>query len=87
MSKDTKQGVPDGLPIIGEEDKTKEAVMAILNSLKPTIDNFLQAVEEVQTRLAVIEEIVNGALVDVLAKRIEDKLSGQKEAVKEKEKK
>jgi len=56
MTENKKQGVPDGLPIIGkEEDKTKEAVMAILNSLKPTIDNFLQAVEETQRRLAVIE--------------------------------
>lgn len=74
MSKDTKQGVPDGLPIIGEEDKAKEMSIAILNALKPTIDNFLMAVEEVQSRLAIVEGLINGALVDVLVRRVKDEL-------------
>jgi len=79
MTENKKQGVPDGLPIIGkEEDKAKEMSIAILNALKPTIDNFLHAVEETQRRLAVIEEIVNGALVDVLAKRVTEKLAEPK---------
>ena len=72
MSKDTKQGVP----IIGEDAKAKEMSIAILNALKPTIDNFLMAVEEVQSRLAIVEGLINGALVDVLASRIERKIMG-----------
>ena len=74
-----------GVPVIGEKGNNREAVNAILNALKPTIDGFLLAVEEVQGRLGIIEELINGVLVDILAKRIEDKLNlgtGKKEEKK-----
>ena len=69
------------LPTIGEDvhDKKliKDAIDEFVKVLDPIMGRMGQAITEIQQRVAQVEEILNGALVDILAERIKSKLGMQ----------
>lgn len=78
---DKKQGIPKTkVPIIGgtEKAKSEEFVRQIMNYLDPIMNNILQSIDGLERRTGIIETIINGALVDILAKRVGDKLKEKK---------
>lgn len=83
-SRNKPRVVESKLPIIGDQFTERDkklidtAVQGMIGKVEPMLNGIGQMVDEVGRRVAVIEEIVNGALVDVLAKRIEDKLKEKK---------
>jgi len=56
---DKKQGVPQGkgVPIIGSKKEGQEIVNAIMSQLSPVIENILTAIDGLERRVAVIEEV------------------------------
>jgi len=84
MTKNKKPGLPPEskkVPIIGQEFTDKDrriidtAVQAIVEKVEPLLNGLGQMVEDCGRRVTVIEEMVNATLVDILAKRVEERLS------------
>lgn len=72
---DKIKGIPKGLPTIGEKQiPVGEIVSQIATQLKPTMDIILTNVDGLERRVNVMEEMVNATVVDILAKRVENKL-------------
>lgn len=83
MTKDKNPGMPTDskkVPIIGQKFTEKDneiinaAVQAIVERVEPILNGIGGMVDAIDKRLQIVEEIVNGALVDVLAKRVRDEL-------------
>lgn len=73
---DKKGKVPSSkIPVIGGQDtKIKEAMNQMLSYLDPIFTNFANDIESLGKRQAITEEIVSGALVDILTERIKERL-------------
>lgn len=82
MNNESKLHKPEdllsGTPIIGGDIKSKKLIEDALNvfveRLDPIMNNLGQAIAEIQGRLTQLEDLVHGALVDILTERIRKKL-------------
>ncbi len=57
---DKKQGIPKskGLPIIGDKEKEGRAmVQYLMEAMAPTFEGITLAIDEIQRRLSVVEEV------------------------------
>jgi hypothetical protein len=72
------------IPIIGGREGTTTAdggqqqaqalVQGVMKYLEPIMENILNKIDELERRVAQVETIVDGALVEILTERIKDKL-------------
>lgn len=75
--------VESNVPIIGQiNEKDKKvidtAVNGMIQKVEPMLNGLGQMVEELDRRVAVVEEMVSATLVDTIAKRVGEKLKEKK---------
>ena len=87
MPKNKKTGIPSDskkVHIIGEQLTEKDkrlidtAVQGMIQKVEPLINGMGQMLDAMDKRVQILEEMVSATLVDILAKRIGDKLKEKK---------
>lgn len=84
MPKNKKTGIPSDskkVHIIGEQLTEKDkrlidtAVQGMIQKVEPLLNGMGQMLDAMDKRVQILEELVNATLVDILAKKVEERLS------------
>lgn len=86
MNKKPVPKVPQSkIPILGQtasneeviKNAIDEALATLTQHLDPILQNLGGAIKELQGRLAVVEEMVSATVVDILSKKVYDKIQNK----------